>query len=147
MRLIAFTLLLILAFSCGCGPSKAPEYPNQVVADGDFVKLPLSEVNDGGVHFYTYKLADKNVNFLVRTDGKGKLHTHLDACYSCFKYKLGYFVEDGDLVCWPCRYRYALADEVWEFIQACTPITLKSSIKGDYLLIKVSRLERAGKFF
>ncbi len=132
--------------SCGCSPKKAPEHP-QVIADGDFVKLPLSEVDDGEVHFYTYKYADKNVNFLVRTDGKGKLHTHLDACYSCFKYKLGYFVEDGDLVCWPCRYRYALAEEEWLFIQACSPIALKSSIKGEYLLIKVTRLQRAAKFF
>jgi uncharacterized membrane protein len=124
----------------------APEHP-QVFASGDFVKLPLSEVDDGGVHFYTYKLAGKNVNFLVRTDGNGKLHTHLDACYSCFKYKRGYFEEDADLVCWACRYRYALADEVWEFIQACTPINLKNSRKGDNLLIKVSLLQRAGKFF
>jgi uncharacterized membrane protein len=146
MRYISFTLFLILSSFCGCSPDKAPEYP-QVIADGDYVRLQLSEVNDGEVHFYTYKHADKNVNFLVRTDGKGKLHTHLDACYSCFQYKRGYFVEDADLVCWACRYRYALADEVWEFIQACTPITLKNSTKRGQLLIKVSRLQRAGKFF
>ena len=144
MRLIAYTVLLII--TTACAPDRGPEHP-QVFAAGDFVKLPLSEVDDGGVHFYTYKLAEKNVNFLVRTDGKGKLHTHLDACYSCFKYKRGYFQEDADLVCRACRYRYALADEVWEFIQACTPITLKNSKKGDYLLIKVSLLKRAGKFF
>lgn len=146
MRPIIFTLFLILFFSGGCGPNKAPEHP-QVVADGDVVKVPLSEVGDGGVHFYTYKFDDKNVNFLVRTDGKGKLHTHLDACYSCFKYKTGYYVEDGDLVCRACRYRYSLADEEWLFIQACAPITLRHRIKGNYLVIKLSRLKRAGKFF
>ena len=143
---MAFILFLVLSSSCGCSPEKAPEHP-QVFASGDFVKLPLSEVNDGGVHFYTYKIAGKNVNFLVRTDAKNKLHSHLDACYSCFKYKLGYFVEDADLVCWPCRYRYALAEEEWQYIQACAPITLRSRIKGDYLLIKISVLQRAGKFF
>ena len=145
MRFIVFSLLLLICTG-GCSSNKGPEHP-QVVASGDFVKLPLSVVNDGGVHFYTYKLGDKNVNFLVRTDGKGKLHTHLDACYSCFKYKLGYYVEGTDLVCWACRYKYALADEVWQYIQACAPITLRSKVKGDYLLIKVSRLKRAGKFF
>lgn len=146
MRYLSFIILFVFSTFCGCSADKVPEY-SRVVADGDYVRLSLSEVDDGEVHFYTYKLGDKNVNFLVRTDGNGKLHTHLDACYSCFKYKRGYFVEDTDLVCWACRYRYAVADEVWEFIQACTPITLKNTNKGGQLLIKVSRLQRAGKFF
>jgi uncharacterized membrane protein len=145
MRLISFTLFFVLIISGGCS-SRAPEHP-QVFASGDFIQLPLSEVGDGKVHFYTYKFGDKNVNFLVRTDANNKLYSHLDACYSCFKYKLGYFVEDADLVCWACRYRYALADEEWQYIQACAPITLQSRIKGDSLLIKISVLKRAGKFF
>ena len=43
----------------------------------------------GGFHFFTYKIGGENINFFVCSVGTGKLQAHFDACYSCFKYKLG----------------------------------------------------------
>ena len=95
----------------------------------------------------TYKNGGKNINFFVRTDGSGKLQAHFDACYSCFKYKLGYVREGNQVVCIACRIGYNLDEVVWDYVGACAPINLKSGIAGNHLVIKRSRLEKAKRFF
>ncbi len=97
-------LLGLLLLLMGC-EDRAPEHP-LVEPTGEAIILPLALVNDGEVHFFTYKSGGRNINFFVRRDGAGKLHTHFDACYSCFKYKMG-FVHEGDrVVCLACRIGY-----------------------------------------
>ena len=135
----------LFALLVGCGP-QAPEH-TLVTADGDAVRFPLKEVDDGNVHFYTYKYKDKNINFLVRTDGKGKLHAHFDACYACFKYKLGYCVEGPDILCIACGLKYSLAEEAWDFIGPCAPISMKSKVQENFMVIKVSTLEKGERLF
>jgi len=135
-------LFLLMA---GCGP-QAPEH-TLVTAEAVTVRLSLKKVADGNVHFYTYKYNDRNINFLVRTDGKGQLHAHFDACYACFKYKLGYCVEGPDILCIACGLKYNLAEEAWDFIGPCAPISLKSKVRKNYLIIKVSTLEKGARLF
>ena len=138
-------LWLVVALPAGCG-RQAPQH-RVVVPDGDRVNIRLAAVDNGGVHFFTYRLGGKNINFFVRTDGGGKLQTHFDACYSCFKYKLGYVREGNQVVCIACRLGYNLDDEIWDYIGACAPIHLKSKIAGNHLVIKRSRLEKGKIFF
>ena len=147
MRLLKINVLclFILLLFAGCG-RHALEH-TVVAADGDVVSIPVNQVNDGGVHFYTYKFKGKNINFLVRTDGKGKLRTHFDACYSCYKYKMGFRLEGEYLLCIACGLKYRLADETWDFIGPCAPINLKSKVRGDFLVIKVSTLEKGERLF
>ena len=138
-------LWLAISLLAGC-ERQAPEHPI-VVPRGDRVSIPLAAVNDGGVHFFTFKHQGKNVNFFVRTDGSGKLQAHFDACYSCFKYKLGYVHEGDQVVCIACRIGYDLADVVWDYIGACAPINLKSRIAGQHMVIKRTWLEKGERFF
>ena len=138
-------LWLVVPMLAGC-ERQTPEYP-VVVSDGDWVKIRLATINNGGVHFFTYQHGAKNINFFVRTDGSGKLQAHFDACYSCFKYKLGYVREGNEVVCIACRIGYNLDDVVWDYVGACAPIILKSGIAGDHLMIKRSRLEKGQRFF
>jgi len=86
-------------------------------------------------------------DFLVCTDGKGVLHVHLDACHSCYKYKRGFVVEEPELVCIACRLTYRIEDEVWDYIGACAPIAIRSSIEGDNLAIQRHHLERSARYF
>jgi len=137
--------LIVLVFIAACSKT-APEHPI-VTATGSRIVLPVETVGDGNVHFFTYKYSGKNVNFFVRTDGNGRLHTHFDACYGCYQYKLGYFVEGNDIVCRACRYRYNLDDEIWDYIGACAPITFKHSVHDGNLFIEVSILERGARYF
>lgn len=117
--LLLEALLLAALALAGCGP-RMPEH-QLVQADGDLVRIPGRQVEDGQVHFFTFEHGGKRVSFLVRTAGRGTLHAHLDACYSCYRYRRGFVVEGTDLVCIACRPAYPIEDEVWDFIGACAP--------------------------
>jgi uncharacterized membrane protein len=138
-----FYCISFLLFGCS---SQAPEH-TIVKPLGMEVTFPLAEVDDGEVHFYTYKKNGKNINFFVRTDGKGHLQAHFDACYSCYKYKMGYRVEGDEVVCIACNIGYRLADEVWDYVGACAPINLRSRVKGEFLVIKKSDIEKGERLF
>ena len=138
-------LLLALLALAACS-RQAPEH-QVVLPKDDRVNIALETVNDGGVYFFTYKWEGKNINFFVRTDGTGQLQTHFDACYSCFKYKLGYVWEKDEVVCIACRIGYRLEDVVWDYVGACAPISFKSRTSGQYLVIRRVLLEKGKKFF
>ena len=135
-------VLVVLAACSGQAPEHAPVIPGT-----ESLRIDLNAVNDGGVHFMTYKFKGKNINFFVRTDGSGYLQAHFDACYSCFKYKLGYVREENRVVCIACRIGYNLEDATWDYVGACAPINLKSRIVNEYLVIGRTRLERGERFF
>ncbi len=137
------TVLCLLAAGCS---KQAPEH-RIVVPAGERVRIPLESVNDGGVHFFTYKCDGRNVNFFIRTDGTGRLQAHFDACYSCFKYKLGYVREGSEVVCIACRIGYRLEDVIWDYVGACAPINLKSRISDGHLTIRRASLEKGKRFF
>ena len=58
-----------------------------------------------------------------------------------------YVVEEDSLVCIACRLAYSTEDEVWDFIGACAPISVHSSVEGEELVIKQRLLARASKYF
>jgi len=145
MRSTITTVLLALTAGACC--SQSPPTHQPVLLEGDSVRIPCATVDDGAVHFYTFEHDGKNVNFLVRIDGEGRLHTHLDACYACYRYKRGFVVEGPHLVCIACRLEYAITDEVWDYIGACAPIAIHSSVEGDELVIGRSILTRAARYF
>lgn len=138
-------VLAILLVAAGCGP-ELPEH-REVRAEDGAVHIPRAAVADGEVHFFTYSARDADVDFLVRTDGAGRLQVHLDACFSCYRYRMGFVVEEGFLVCRACRLKYAVEDEVWDYIGACAPIDLRSSEAGGDLVIARRDLERAARYF
>ena len=139
---IVFLLATVLL---GCSDN-GPEH-SRLTAEGDAVRIPRPLVDDGEVHFFTYEYDGKNVNFLVRSDGEGRLHTHLDACYSCYRYRRGFVVEEGELLCIACRLSYPLADETWDFIGACAPIPIHFTLTDDELVVERALLERAARYF
>jgi len=145
-RLLApAALLLGLLLAGGCG-DPAPRHPPLAVVDGE-VAIPLASVGDGRVHFYSSRLEGKFIDFFVRSDARGKLSVYLDACYSCCKYGRGYLEEDGRMVCRACRVGFELAAEEWDYVGACAPIRLKSTLHGERLVIKRSQLARGLLFF
>lgn len=136
-------MLLLLSFSC-C--SKLPAEHAVIRAENGEVRIPVKEVSDGKVHFYTYKESGKLINFFVRTDGAGNLSTYFDACFTCFKRKKGYRCEGTDLVCNECNLRFRLADKKWVH-EGCSPITLISRTEGDRIIIKSADLKKGERLF
>ena len=141
---IGVAVAFLIMFS-GC-MQKAPEY-EFVVPDGDRISIRISRVNDNTVHFFTFRHRDKNINFFVRTDGTGNLHTHYDACYSCFKYKMGFHAEGDHIRCLACNLKYRLTDEFWDYIGACAPIPLSSHIENGCIEIELDAVLKGEKLF
>lgn len=145
-RLLSAAFFLVLSASfVSCG-SSAPVHPFVQEKDGKVI-IPLSEVNDGRVHFYTFKKAGKQTNFFVRTDDKEKVDAHFDACFTCYKHKKGYRVEGSDLVCNECGMHFPIAAEQWDNSQGCSPILLKSSIEGEQLVIDTELITKGSRLF
>jgi len=142
--LSCFLLLSLFVYSYGC--SKLPVEHRVVTVRDGMILIPLDEVNDGKVYFFTYKKSGKRINFFVRMDGKGNLSTYFDACYICYKKKKGYRMEGTDIVCNECNLKFRLADEVWEN-KDCSPILLKNKIENGNLIIKTEDIEKGAKLF
>jgi uncharacterized membrane protein len=144
-KAVAVILLTLVALFAGC--SKLPVEHQVVEARNGEIRIPVSEVNDGKVHFYTYRESGKRINFFVRTDGTGHISTYFDACFSCYKHKKGYRCEGTDLICNECNEKFRLADERWESNKGCSPIALTSSIGKDFVIVKVGDIEAGERLF
>jgi uncharacterized membrane protein len=138
-----FILTILVLFSCS---SQTPKY-TVVRADNGMVKIPLKEVSDGRVHFFSFKSGSKIINFFIRMDGAGKLHTCFDACYACYKKQKGYHVEGTDIVCNECGTKFRLADEAWKDVGGCAPIALPSQVRGEFIMISASDLGKGERLF
>ena len=138
-------LLLAASVAFGCG-ARAQEYPRPR-EEGGAVLIPLREVADGGAHFFTVERGGKKINFFVRTDGKGRLHASLDACYACYRYRLGYRYEGDAVVCNACRMSFRLEEETWDYIGPCAPIPLPHKERDGFVWISSSRLEKCDRYF
>ena len=136
-------LVFLLAGACG----KQPVEHNVVSPKNGAIRIPVREVHDGKVHLFTYKKSGKRINFLIRTDGDDRLSACFDACFTCYKHKKGYRQEGTDLVCNECSMKFRLADEHWDNTQGCSPISLKSRIENNEVVIMAEDLEKGQKLF
>jgi uncharacterized membrane protein len=143
----AVAVIFATLFPLFAGCSKLPVEHQVVEATAGEIRIPVSEVNDGKVHFYTYRKSGKRINFFVRTDGAGRLSTYFDACFTCYKHKKGYRCEGTDLICNECNEKFRLADERWENNKGCSPIALTSSIGKDFIIIKTGDIEAGERLF
>lgn len=137
--------MLGLTASVGCRRSP-PQY-ERVQSAGPVVLISLATLSDRDAHFYTYRAGNKIVNFFARTDADGVPRCHFDACYSCFKYRLGYVQQGREVICRACRIGYDLAIPVWDYVGPCVPITLHSRIEPPYLAIPAESLDKGARFF
>lgn len=143
---VAFLLMISITFLLpGC--SSLPAEHTVVKADKGEIRIPLKDVKDGRVHFFTYKKSGKRINFFVRTDGAGKLSTYFDSCFTCHKFKKGYRVEGTDLTCNECKMKFRLADEHWDNSQGCSPINLRSRLDDSFIVIRSDDIEKGGRLF
>jgi len=139
------SMFLVILFLDGCG--KQPVEHQVVSPKNGAVRIPVSEVHDGKVHFFTYKKSGKRINFFIRTDGKDNLSACFDACFTCYKKKKGYRQQGTDLVCNECNLKFRLADEHWDTSQGCSPIQIKSRIEKGEIVIMTDDIEKGGRLF
>ncbi len=138
----AFTCLaVILALTADfiyARAAAAPPPARMLSPQGNELRIPVVEVSDGNLHFYTAEIQGSLVRFLV-VRKPGGWGTALDACMICGP--IGYRQEGSNVVCRNC----ASAIYVPSIGNAggCNPISVPSRVEADQLVIELDALARA----
>ena len=120
--------------------NSAPPSARAVMAVGNVVRIPISEVEDGALHLYTAKSGNQSMRFLIikKPTGYG---TALDACRICGAE--GYRQDGQNVICRHCGsaiYVPSVGDH-----GGCNPIGVPSHVDGGELTIDISSLTEAAK--
>ena len=117
----------------------APTPGKMLVAENDQVRIPLSELTDQSLHFYTADVNGTVIRFLVIHKTNGDYTTALDACQICGR--SGYRQEGQNVICRNCGasiYVPSIGDH-----GGCNPIPVKSSVVGGEVIVDLSALAGA----
>jgi uncharacterized membrane protein len=113
---------------------------------GSDVTMPVSSVNDGKAHFFTYDAGGTTVKYFVLADKTGKVRAALDACEVCYPQKKGYHQQGDAMQCNNCGKIFPSAD-INVITGGCNPIPVKRSVSGDTLTINVDSLQAGAQYF
>src|SRR5271156_3595688 len=117
----------------------APVRAQVLVAQNGQVNIPLSELTDSSLHFYTADVNGTVIRFLVIHKQNGDFATALDACQICGT--AGYRQEGQSVICRNCGaaiYIPSIGES-----GGCNPIAVKSRVEGGQVIVDVSALSNA----
>jgi len=117
----------------------APSPATRLVAHDNQVRVPLSELTDGSLHFYTVEVNSTVVRFLIIHKINGEYGTALDACQICGP--AGYRQEGQNVVCRNCAasiYIPTIGES-----GGCNPISVKSRVEGGEIVMDLSAFAEA----
>ena len=142
MSRIAFMLIIVELFSCGC--SKMPVYP-EASFNGASVKIPLNELGEKKPVFFTFHNGNNEINyFVVKTDGS--YQAYFDVCAKCYGRKKGYRLDGSRVICRACDVNYSVND-LKDGIGSCYPIKLEGRVEGNFFVIYKEAILAGGKYF
>lgn len=119
--------------------SAKPPAAEQLVATGNIVRIPLSDMSGVAVHFYTVDAQGVTLRFLVIRKPNGDYATALDACQICGA--IGYRPEGSILVCRNCGAPVNAASIGSP--GGCNPIAFPSRVDGTSIVVDLSALTAA----
>jgi high-affinity iron transporter len=120
--------------------NSAPPSARPIEAAGDIVRVPVSEVQDSGLHLFTVNAGGQSLRFMIikKPSGWG---VALDACRICGAE--GYRQDGQNVICRHCGsaiYIPSIGDQ-----GGCNPIGVPSHLDGGDLVIDISSLTQAAK--
>jgi uncharacterized membrane protein len=122
--------------------------PSCIELHGDqTLDIDLANLTNGTVHFFCFRdNAGEKVRFLLARDADGEVESAFDACKQCYKYRKGYTVSHGELICRVCGNHYKLS-QIHTGKASCVPVNLPSTQTGQSVKVKVSDLEHGHSLF
>jgi high-affinity iron transporter len=133
-------LVIVISFAAEYvyGRVAAASVPaKQLVADASgVVRIPLSELTDSSLHYYSADANGTVIRFLVIHQGNGNYATALDACQICGT--AGYRQEGQNIICRNCG-AAIYAPSIGES-GGCNPILVKSHVEGGEVVIDTAAL-------
>jgi high-affinity iron transporter len=114
----------------------APSPARTLIAQDSLVRIPLSELTDSSLHFYTADMDGSVIRFLVIHKLNGDYAVALDACQICGT--AGYRQEGQSVICRNC----GAAIYIPSIGQSggCNPISVKSRVEGGEVIVDLSAL-------
>ena len=114
----------------------APSPAQRLTAEGNQVRIPLSDLTDSSLHFYTADVDGSVLRFLVIHRLNGDYAAALDACQICGT--AGYRQEGQSVICRNC----GAAIYIPSIGQSggCNPISVKSRVEGGEVIVDLSAL-------
>ena len=133
-------ILMLTADFIYARANSAPPSARPVEADGNIVRIPVSEVQDGTLHLFTVNAGSQSMRFLIikKPNGWG---VALDACLICGAE--GYRQDGQNVICRHCAsaiYIPSIGDK-----GGCNPIGVPSHVDGTDIVIDISSLTQAAK--
>lgn len=111
------------------------------------IRILLSEISETAT-WHEYTSGGTVIRFFVVKAGDGSIKTGFDACDFCYKERKGYRQEGQYMVCNNCGNKYPITGLGTENkTGGCWPGYLPSHVDGDYLVMKVSDIEKGRWMF
>ena len=137
------------------GPQLSPS--EECIVDGDYVYVPLEQVEDGHLHRFTYtteagialpngkeSAGGVGVRFIIiKKPNSSAYGIGLDACEICGQ--TGYYERDGQVVCKLCD--VVMNINTIGFKGGCNPIPIEYRIENGYIIFPVEGLAQYEKTF
>jgi high-affinity iron transporter len=117
----------------------APAPSKPLIAQDNIVRIPLTELTDSTLHFYSADINGSVIRFLVIHKQSGDYATALDACQICGP--AGYRQEGQSIICRTCGaaiYIPSIGES-----GGCNPIGVKSHVEGGAVLVDLSAIADA----
>jgi uncharacterized membrane protein len=130
------------------GNDLGPEPAEDIVpsAGSDVISIPVSKVDDGDAHYYSYNSNGVKIRYFVLKSSDGVIRAAFDTCDVCYDAKLGYHQEDDEMVCNNCGQRFP-SEKINVEKGGCNPAPLKRSVVGSNLEIKIDDIEDGRWYF
>ncbi len=114
----------------------SPVQATELVAQNDQVRIPLSQLMDSSLHFYTAEVNQADIRFLVIHKSGGDYAAALDACQICGP--VGYRQEGQNVICRNC----GAAIYIPSIGQSggCNPIAVNSQVEKGEVVIDLAAL-------
>lgn len=117
----------------------APSPAMRLIARNNQVHIPLAELQDSSLHFYTVDLNATVIRFLVIHKPNGDFSAALDGCQICGW--AGYRQEGQNVICRNCA--AAIYIPTIGESGGCNPIGVKSIVEGGEVVVDLSALTEA----
>jgi FTR1 family protein len=116
--------------------SAAPPPAQSLSAAGNVIRIPLTELADSNLHFYSATVENTSIRFLVIRKKDGGFATALDACQICGR--IGYRQEGSTVVCRNCG--AAINIPSIGLPGGCNPVAFPSHVEGGNLIVDLAAL-------
>ena len=107
--------------------------------NGGMVRVPIADVDDGKVHFYSADVDGTTLGFMVIRKPDGKWVTAIEGCLICGRH--GYRQEGSNVICRHCGAEIPIS--TLGTVGGCNPIVMSSHVEAGDLVIDSADLSRA----